>query len=105
VDDQTERDWLDRRDRWCVNCKRNVCAQKAGSSAFLLVAATMLMVVLGGFLGIGVAVLANASQPTVNAEAALAIGAGLGLLVALIAIGADDHRCAICKSANLKDAR
>jgi hypothetical protein len=105
VDDHTERDWLDRTDRWCVNCKRNVGAQKAGVTPLMMVVATALLIVLGGLIGLGVAVLTDASPPTLNADALLAVGAGLGLLVAIVAVGGDDHRCAICKSKNLKDPR
>lgn len=103
---QPEPDWLDPTDRWCVNCQRNVFAQKAGVTPLAMLVATALMIVLGGLIGVGVdAVIDAASSSNFNLYAALAIGAGVGLLAALVAIGADEHRCAICKSRNLKDAR
>jgi cytochrome c biogenesis protein CcdA len=97
---------LDPRDRWCVNCQRNVFAQKAGASPLVRLLGATLMFVLGGLIGIGIgSLLQSASNVIINLYAAMAIGAVLGLLVALVVIAGDESRCAICKSSNLKDAR
>ena len=97
---------LDARDRWCVNCRRNVFAQKAGTSLVLLAVSVVLLIVLGGVVGIGIgALLESASGGDGNLLPPMAIGAVLGLVVAWVAIGADEQRCAICKSSNLRGAR
>ena len=96
---------VDPRDRWCVNCRRNVFAQKAGTSLVMLAVSVVLLIVLGGLVGIGIgALLESASGGDGNLLPPMAIGAVLGLVVAWVAIGADEQRCAICKSSNLKDA-
>jgi hypothetical protein len=108
MSEQSAPETVDPRDRWCVNCQRNVFAQKAGTSLVMLAVALVLLIVLGGLVGIGIGALlesASASGGDLNLLPPMAIGAVLGLVVAWIAIGADEQRCAICKSSNLKDAR
>jgi hypothetical protein len=106
MSEQLPPDSVDRRDRWCVNCKRNVFAQKAGTSLVLLAVSVVLLIVLGGVVGIGIgALLESASGGDGNLLPPMAIGAVLGLVVAWVAIGADEQRCAICKSSNLRGAR
>jgi ABC-type nitrate/sulfonate/bicarbonate transport system permease component len=106
MNEQLASESVDPRDRWCVNCQRNVFAQKAGTSLVMLTVAFVLLIVLGGLVGIGIgALLESASGGDFSLLAPMAIGAAIGLVVAWAAIGADEQRCAICKSSNLKDAR
>ena len=94
-----ERDWRDPEDRWCVECRRNVFPRKAGDPLVIAVSSALLLV-LGGVIGIGIAVLISADFRT-----GMFTGAFLGILAAVLIVAAEARRCPICKSKNLKDPR
>ncbi len=91
-------DPLDPEDQWCVECRRNVHPWKGGQ--IMITVAVVLLIVLGGFMGIGVGILTS-----IDIRAAISIGVVAGLLIAVAAVGGEDRRCPICKSKNLGPAR
>ncbi len=99
MSEEGERVLHDPEDRWCVECQRNVFPQKGGGPLVITVS-TVLLFVLGGIIGIGIAVLISADFRT-----GMFTGAFLGILAAVVVLAAEDRRCPICKSKNLKDAR
>jgi hypothetical protein len=62
--------------------------------------AIVLLIVLGGFLGVGFSILAS-----VDIRPGIVIGAVVGFVIGVAAVGGEDHRCPICKSKNLVPAR
>jgi hypothetical protein len=91
-------DALDPQDQWCVECRRNVYPWKGGQ--IMITVAIVLLIVLGGFIGVGFSILAS-----VDIRAGIGFGVIIGLLFGVAAVGGEDRRCPICKSKNLVPAR
>jgi uncharacterized membrane protein required for colicin V production len=94
------------RDRYCVNCARNVSPQRSVDS---LRATVYLVVVvfLGGIIGAIVQAVASTSGLNVTSDVrvGLALGGLAGVAVFAVALYADAPRCPVSRTKNVQAPR